>query len=161
LVVKLRRTDLAGELKKMLEEPDPRAPVVKEVEGKNVTFVRELVRINHLRNCMLCHPAAHASDFPEAKSDLSGISQVFLVGIVPIPGVETPTGYGSLAPPVDRVVRADATYLRQDFSLLEKVTDAAPWPEIQRFDYLVRNRVLTSGEQNEFDSLFADRHNEY
>src|SRR5262249_42147620 len=94
LVVKLRRTDLAGELKKMLEEPDPRAPVVKEVEGKNVTFVRELVRINHLRNCMLCHPAAHASDFPEAKSDLSGISQVFLVGIVPIPGVETPTGYG-------------------------------------------------------------------
>jgi hypothetical protein len=145
----------------MLEEPDPRAPVVKEVEGKKVPVVRELVRINHLRNCMLCHPAANASDFPEAKSDFSRISQLFLVGIVPIPGVETPKGYGSLAPPVDRVVRADATYLRQDFSRLEKVADAAPWPDIQRFDYLVRNRVLTSAEQNEFDALFADRHNEY
>src|SRR5262249_21165291 len=43
----------------------------------------------------------------------------------------------------DIVVRADATYLRQDFSLMQPVKDAAPWPDMQRFDFLVRERVVT------------------
>jgi hypothetical protein len=43
-------------------------------------------------------------------------------------------------------VRVDVTYLRQDFSLLQPVADANPWPEMQRFDFLVRTRVLTESE---------------
>jgi hypothetical protein len=38
------------------------------------------------------------------------------------------------------------TYLRQDFSVLEPVADANPWPEMQRFDFLVRTRTLTDDE---------------
>lgn len=38
------------------------------------------------------------------------------------------------------------TYLRQDFSALQAVADANPWPEMQRFDFLVRSRVLSDEE---------------
>jgi hypothetical protein len=38
------------------------------------------------------------------------------------------------------------TYLRQDFSLLQPVKDAAPWPEMQRFDFLVRTRAVSAEE---------------
>lgn len=38
------------------------------------------------------------------------------------------------------------TYLRQDFSMMMMVADAAPWPEMQRFDFLVRTRTLTAAE---------------
>lgn len=44
------------------------------------------------------------------------------------------------------VVRADTTYLRQDFSALLPVADAKPWPEQQRFDFLIRTRVLGAEE---------------
>ena len=54
-LVQQQRTDLIPQLINMLEEADPRAPVVQEVNGKKVLAVRELVRINHMRNCMLCH----------------------------------------------------------------------------------------------------------
>ena len=43
-------------------------------------------------------------------------------------------------------VRADITYLRQDFSLKQPVQDAKPWPPLQRFDYIVRQRPLTAAE---------------
>jgi hypothetical protein len=161
LVVQLRRTDLADELKQMLSEPDPRAPVMQKVDGKNVPVVRELVRVNHLRNCMLCHPAVNAPDFLQDRSDTAKIGHVFLSGTVPIPGTQVPTDYTVLAPPVDLLVRADATYLRQDFSRLERVPDAAPWPEMQRFDFLVRNRVVSAEEKAKFDGLFPVAENEY
>ncbi len=38
------------------------------------------------------------------------------------------------------------TYLRQDFSVLSSVANAHPWPEMQRFDFMVRTRVLTPDE---------------
>ncbi len=43
-------------------------------------------------------------------------------------------------------MRADITYLRQDFSLMERVTKPDKWPQWQRFDYLVRTRELTADE---------------
>jgi hypothetical protein len=43
-------------------------------------------------------------------------------------------------------VRADITYLRQDFSVTERVAKPDKWPEWQRFDYLVRTRELTADE---------------
>jgi hypothetical protein len=36
--------------------------------------------------------------------------------------------------------------LRQDFSLKQLVEDAKPWPPLQRFDYMVRQRPLTAAE---------------
>jgi len=44
------------------------------------------------------------------------------------------------------LVRVDVTYLRQDFSALLPVEDAGPWPDFQRFDFVVRTRNLTESE---------------
>jgi DNA-binding transcriptional MerR regulator len=63
-------------------------------------------------------------------------------------------GYRRFSSP-DLLVRADITYLRQDFSLSQKVADAAPWPEMQRFDYLVRSRTLTEQQAAAYQAEFA------
>src|SRR5207244_5045541 len=45
-LVKLDRQDLIPNLLDVLEQPDPRLPVKNQV--------REVVRVNHHRNCLLC-----------------------------------------------------------------------------------------------------------
>ena len=136
-MTRLERADLVPELVSFLEEPDPRAPIIKDVGQKKVPVVRELVRINHHRNCLMCHAPAVPNEVP---------AQVTTVG-VPRPDQPLPSpsdGYNNSIPEV--LVRLDVTYLRQDFSLLQPVADANPWPEMQRFDFLVRDRVLTGDE---------------
>jgi hypothetical protein len=136
-LVKLERNDLLPQLVSFLEEPDPRDPVVKVVENKRVPVVRELVRINHHRNCLLCHAPGNTPNLPP----------VTVTAEVPRPTdplMPPSNGYQNAIP--DVVVRVDVTYLRQDFSVLLPVTDAQPWPEMQRFDFLVRNRTLTDKE---------------
>jgi hypothetical protein len=168
-VLQLRRTDMLGELVNLLEEPDPRAPVAREIKGQKVPVVRELVRINHHRNCLLCHLPGNTADvfkipdgykYKEVEKDVwaaSGYPEFdaeILFGGVPTPGEQFPSkSYGRFL--TDRVVRADVTYLRQDFSLLHKIADADPWPESQRFDYVVRSRVLSTSEAQGFHKAFA------
>ena len=72
-----------------------------------------------------------------------------VMAVVPTPGVPFPSPdsgepYGGS--PGDPLIRADVTYLRQDFSVMQQVANAHPWPEMQRFDFLVRTRVLTADE---------------
>jgi hypothetical protein len=144
-LVELGRKDLAPALVDLLDEPDPRAPMETVVNGQKKTLVREMVRLNHHRNCLLCHSPGNTSD---VVLDRFGLPGALVVGPVPIPGqpFDSPSrGYGpSLSP--DMLVRADVTYLRQDFSLMQPVKDAAPWPELQRFDFLVRTRAVTAEE---------------
>jgi hypothetical protein len=48
---------------------------------------------------------------------------------------------------VDTFVRADITYLKQDFSVLQPVANhGALWPADQRFDYLARQRPVSKAE---------------
>jgi hypothetical protein len=136
-IVKLERTDLVPQLVAMLDEADPRLPVFKEVEHKKVPVVRELVRVNHHRNCLLCH----------APGNTGSVSPETLTAAVPVPDQPLPVpsqGYQATTP--DVLVRIDVTYLRQDFSALQAVEDANPWPEMQRFDFLVRTRELSEEE---------------
>jgi hypothetical protein len=136
-LVKLERTDLVPQLVDLLDEPDPRAPVTRAVNHKQVPTVRELVRINHHRNCLLCH----------APANTGSVAPDTLTAAVPVPSEPLPLpsqGYLNSSP--DLLVRLDVTYLRQDFSLFQAVADANPWPEMQRFDFLVRTRVLTEKE---------------
>jgi hypothetical protein len=137
-VVQLKRTDLVPDLVAFLDEPDPLAPRVEaRPAGGQTWVVRELVRINHHRNCQLCHAPGNTEDVPRG-----------LTGPVPTPGDLLPAGaleyYESRIP--DLLVRADVTYLRQDFTQLLPVENAAPWPELQRYDFLVRSRELTPEE---------------
>ena len=39
--------------------------------------------------------------------------------------------------------------------MMHKVANAAPWPQMQRFDYLVRSRVLSESEVQAYRLAFA------
>ncbi len=151
-LVKLERKDLLANLIEVLESPDPRLPVTQKQDGKEVSFVRELVRVNHHRNCLLCHAPGNTDNTPD------GVLKV----AVPLPSEPLPKpsdggGYQSTPPPSpDIVVRLDMTYLRQDFSVMMPVSDAHPWPEMQRFDFLVRTRTLTAAEAQAYEPCCED-----
>jgi hypothetical protein len=129
-LLQLKDVEAVPDLEKMLERPDPCRPYQ---EGKK-WYVRELVRVNHLRNCLLCHPPS--------------IDPADVVpGPIPTPGERLPRSYSGRS--TEQAVRADIVYLRQDFSAMHPVADAKPWPDEQRFDYLVRTRELTAAEVRE------------
>jgi hypothetical protein len=91
----------------------------------------ELVRVNHLGNCLLCHAPSTNKDDP-------------VRGVVPQRGEELPPVYYESKS--GDFIRADVTYLKQDFSLLQSVAKPDKWPRLQRFDYLIRQRELRADE---------------
>ncbi len=140
-IIALKQTELLPQLAEMLGEAAPGDPVPAQVDNAAVHVVREVVRINHRRNCLLCHAPVDTGEASEVP------------GLIPTPGLPAPTTvreyYGSreLAKAGELLgsepfVRADTTYLRQDFSVMVPVANAAPWPDKQRFDFLVRTRVV-------------------
>jgi hypothetical protein len=135
--------DVVPRLVALLDEPDPRAPIESVVDSNKTFAVREMVRINHNRGCLLCHAPGNTPDTLDLKGD---IHPDIVVSPVPPPGVPlTFPGYGSFQNR-DLLVRADVTYLRQDFSLTLSDPSVAPWPEKQRFDFLVRTRAVTADD---------------
>jgi hypothetical protein len=122
-------------LEQIEKEPAPDEPFAAD-EKSEIKHVREVVRINHLSNCLLCH----APD-PDGKG--------FLPAAVPPSNQALPaTVYYSLRQsPPPLLVRADITYLRQDFSIGLPVNDHGPWPEVQRFDFVVRTRQAIGPER--------------
>jgi hypothetical protein len=139
-LVHLRRSELLPKLAEFLDEPDPAAPFKREDGGKKELVVREMVRINHHSNCMLCHRPANHDD----ERDNLG-----LIARVPSPDVELPPAisreyYSSVTD--SPAVLATETYLRQDFSIMQTAENPGKWPALQRFDFLVRTRTLTPSE---------------
>lgn len=142
-LVALKADDALPAMVDVLEQPDPRAPVT--VKGQS--FVRELVRVNHHRNCLLCH----------APANTRGVPQDIITAPIALPDMELMTGsrgYGFGSSP-DIFIRTDVTYLRQDFSMMMKVDNAKPWPEMQRFDFFVRTRHLTPEEAADCEKQLA------
>jgi hypothetical protein len=140
-MVALGCRDLTPTLVAFLDEPDPRAPTAR---GRKTPVVREVVKINHHRNCLLCHAPVNPND-----STSPATASAVVMGEIPNPAQPLPSqsrGYKSFKVPSQFAIRVDVTYLRQDFSLLQKVANAAPWPELQRFDFLVREREATAAE---------------
>lgn len=143
-LVALRDAEAVPLLVKVLEAPDPdRCFRVREGK-KEVPVVQELVRVNHLANCMLCHPPS------SARSDL-------VRGAVPTPGqpLPAPATAASYYESGGAFVHADITYLRQDFSVMQTVPQPGTWPANQRYDYLVRLRRATPEEQKALDQARA------
>jgi hypothetical protein len=138
-MIALDRKDLVADLAAVLGDPIPGDPEERQApDGTETHVVREVVKINHHRNCLLCHPPSQTGNIKEVP------------GVIPIPGIPFPTSpkeaYGQAQSSGEPMVRADTTYLRQDFSVMMPVENAAPWPEMQRFDFLVRTRPVTGKE---------------
>jgi hypothetical protein len=129
-LVALKAKEVVPTLVEMLDQPDPCAPVLNK-DNKWVT--PELVKVNHLRNCLLCHaPSLNKTD-P-------------IRGIVPEPGKPMPRVYYDSQK--GTFVRADITYLRQDFSVVERVEKPEKWPEQQRYDFVVRMKEVKPKAKN-------------
>ena len=117
-------------LARLLDEPDPAAPYRLSKGANAGYFVREVVRVNHLRNCMMCHsPSLGQSDL--VRAPVPSQSQ-------PLPPAFSPAYYQAPPSPGNMFVRADVTYLKQDFSTPQAVANPGPWPAHQRYDYFVR-----------------------
>ncbi len=130
----LKMKETVPTLLTFLDKPDPRLPCKAPKKGM---VVKEMVRVNHLLNCLMCHA-------PSTKTDDKVRGRIPPLG-QPLPPAFTRAYYA------DRTgvfVRADVTYLRQDFSVPLPVKNHGVWPEVQRFDFLVRERAATLHDLN-------------
>ena len=117
-------------LLEQLRKSDPRLPFQRGDE----LIQRQLVAVNHLKNCLLCHAPAN-------RADRLGVARV------PSWGKRlSHQYYKSHSDNSGGFVRADVTYMKQDFSVMQEVEDAAPWPTNQRFDYVVQERTINAEE---------------
>ena len=99
------------------DQPDPDAPYETELPfGMGGTFRREVVRVNHARNCVMCHTPS--LDEKEA-----------LRAAIPDPtrALPPPNSQAYYGSPGEQIA-ASTTYLRQYFSLMQPVANPGPWP---------------------------------
>jgi sugar lactone lactonase YvrE len=127
-VIALQMKDTVPALLTFLDKPDPSAPFQKP--GKGI-YTREMIKINHPRNCLLCH-AQSISTEDKVRGQVPTTDQSL-----------TPPYYGGTQ---GTFVRADVTYLKQDFSVPLNVPNPGAWPSAQRFDFLVRERPARPAE---------------
>lgn len=122
--------DAVPSLVALLKLPDPSAPYPGARGGE---FQRELVRVNHLSNCLMCHVPAQTLQDP-------------VIGLVPGVQRRVVGGYGGRQTSRGSSplwVRADVRFFRQDFAeSLAVGPPNMPGRPTFRFDYLVRNRAL-------------------
>ena len=131
-LVRLDDKEAIPELVAMLDLPHPAVPI--EVEPDK--YVQPtLVAINHMRNCLLCHaPSLSLKDIATAA--------------VPNWDSPIPTSPYESSDPDFVSVRADITYLKQDFSVVQPVVNHGPWPSKQRFDYVVQQTPMKRSKAN-------------
>lgn len=124
-LVALKCQDAIPQLAAAYGQPDPDAPFRVVLPNKNTaTFRQSLVRVNHLRNCILCHtPSLNDTDLVR--------------GAVPDPDQSLPPPNAYYSSSSRESVAAEVTYLQQDFSLQQPVLNPGHWPAHQRFDYFV------------------------
>ena len=131
-LVSLEDKPAIPELVALLDKPDPLRAVYDDKLQTGV--VHEMVRINHMRNCLLCH-AVSTKTTDLVRGAVPRVGQ-------PLPPMYYESQHGDF-------VQATGTFLLQDFSLCQPVENAAPWPATQRYDYLIRTRKATPEEMAE------------
>ena len=130
-LVAVQDKEAAPALHQLANQPDPAALFFDKSHN---AWVPEMVRINHLSNCMMCHAPSRLT------TDL-------VRGRVPSPNQPLPPLTQYYEDNRGPFVRADITYLKQDFSVYQPVDRPGNWPVMQRYDYLVRvRRVETQAE---------------
>jgi HEAT repeat protein len=118
----------------LLKKPDPTLPVPST---SNRQVVREVVRINHRSNCLMCHPPAVKGGDP-VTGMVPGVSMKLPESNFRMLAMCKETGRVVVNP---LLVRADVTFMRQDFSVRQPtILPGSPVAEELRFDYLIRTR---------------------
>jgi hypothetical protein len=144
-LVALQDREAVPDLERLLDKPEPDAPFRS---NKNHLVVREMVKINHRASCLLCHPPA-VTDKDPVPGEVPGVSLLTPTSSSPGSGpsgaaYSSPRSPGSSGRPL--LIRADVTYLRQDFSIQQPappVVDGTRATGQQRFDYLVHLRIVS------------------
>lgn len=138
-LVALADRDATPLLVALLDKPDPALPF----PTKNGASVHEIVRVNHVQNCLLCHvPSVGRDPVTDVDPFARRPDQTYDVGYG---GPKLPGANGGVWS--NRVlIRADVQFLRQDFSVaFPPVSDFATAGGL-RFDFLVRTRPLKPDE---------------
>jgi HEAT repeat protein len=156
--------DAVPTLVTLLKQPNPAGP-----RSPTSSAVREVVRANHLTNCLLCHPPS-----ADGSEPVLGVDPV-LTYPSPTPQVTAAVGRqgvgahnygnrggssaGTSSVQIPLLVRGDVTYLRQDFSVQQPVLEAAAGAAAPRlrFDYVVRTRQMSRAERARMKARAADR----
>jgi hypothetical protein len=138
-MVQLDSQNMVPVLVNLLDQPDPRAPFVAK-EGA-WPMVREVVRVNHFRNCMLCHAPMTTNNREEFRHQVPGLIPSADREVLQFSPIYYEGGMDG------NFVRADVTYLRQDFSVTQPVENPGKWPKEQRYDFFVRVRPATVWER--------------
>jgi hypothetical protein len=149
-LVALEDRDAAPLIVAQLSKADPAAPY--DI-GKSGTAVREIVRVNHQANCLLCHAPATSGRNPVVGLDP--------ITSRPIDPEAFANHYGSRGGALGQslgawqgvLIRADVQFVRQDFSVTFPL--GQPFVEVQgqRFDFIVRTRPLKGAELREWKKL--------
>jgi hypothetical protein len=139
----------------MLKQPDPAGP---QSLKKDHAILQEVVRTHHLTNCILCHPPSQNGSEPVLGQDpvltLTASTPGQASAARRLQGTPGSHSYGQGSRgggsnQVPALIRGDVTYLRQDFSVLLPLPPRGPGPlaaPTQRFDYIVRTRVVPPKE---------------
>jgi hypothetical protein len=136
--------DFAADALTALSPAEAVPELVRRLDGPDPSAVNDLVRINHARNCLLCHA--------QSVSSRDGIRVAVPSPVRPLPppfslATYEGGGRGGSRTPRDTVfARPDITYLQQDFSWVLPVANPGPWPALQRFDFVVRTRPTGPGD---------------
>lgn len=170
-LVSLHDREAVPHLVSLLKEPNPAVPVT--VQGQ--PFLREMVKLSHVHNCLTCHPPA-GSGRDLVQGEVPGMKLTRVTREVQVGG-GSPRGGGSggggggygggsstsstattslsgrpglaVATSIKEVpltIRADITYVRQDFSLQLPVAHPLAPSGNRRFDYVIRTRPLGTAE---------------
>jgi hypothetical protein len=121
-LVVLKRTESIPTLLALVKAPDPRDPYSKD--NGPVRYVRDMVRIKHKLNCLMCHPASFDDKDPLRREVPS------LRDLVGSPGFGY--GFGGIIHQPHAFVRADVTFLFQDYSIMLQG---------ERYDLVARERL--------------------
>jgi HEAT repeat protein len=135
--------DAAPLLVALLEKPDPVVPYAT----KTGMAIHELVRVNHLQNCLLCHvPAVGRDPVTDVDPFAHRPTQTYETGYR---GPTIPGSSGGVW--ANRVlIRADVQFLRQDFSVTLPPEITYSSAGAVRFDFLIRTRPLKPAEVQEW-----------
>jgi HEAT repeat protein len=138
----------------MLSEPDPQNPTVSHSRGG---FQREVVRVNHVTNCVLCH----APSITRNDDGVIGVDPILTTrGAGSTASAPSRWGGGSATtagPTQSLLVRADIAFIRQDFSVSQPELRAGTTiPVPTRFDYMVRMRWLPEKKAKDLQKKYEE-----